>query len=103
MFVYLSIDELTALHEQTIAPLREGLDLDGLVSCSWVVVLVPSPPCWPCSSPAGTGPSPVAARLIVVSGRLYVGGAAGVDVVGGLLTSRGLGSAAPADAPLLRR
>ena len=80
VFVYLSIDELTALHEQTIAPLREPL-----VSC-WS----PSPPCWPCSSPAGTGPSPVAARLIVVSGRLYVGGAAGVEVVGGLLTSRGL-------------
>ena len=91
VFVYLSIDELTALHEQTIAPLREGLDLDGLLYYSWVVVFVPLAALlavffagWLRDLP------PVAARLIVVSGLLYVGGAAGVEVVGGLLNSRGL-------------
>lgn len=83
LFVYLSIDETTALHEQTIFPLRTALDLGGALFFSWVVLYLPL------ALAIGAlclrwvrGLPPVAGRLVVLAGALYVGGAVGVEMLG---------------------
>lgn len=90
VFVYLSLDEATSLHEQTAAPLRDAFDLDGVLSYAWVVLFVPLVLVvavlylgWLRSLPLA------AARLVVVAGLLYVGGAAGVEMVGAGLDDAG--------------
>ena len=90
VFVYLSIDELTSVHEQTIDPLREALDLGGVLTFAWVLLALPLV--------AALGlyfvpylvalPSPVR-NLMALSGLLYVGGAAGVEMVGAQIWSEG--------------
>lgn len=90
VFVYLSVDELTALHEQTIAPLRSALDLGGVLTFAWVVLFAPVALLvglvmlgWLRSLP------PAAGRLVVLSGVVYVGGAVGMELVGSALYARG--------------
>lgn len=88
VFVYLSLDEITEIHEQTITPLRQLFGLGGILTFAWVVVAVPMvavlgllflgylralPP------PAGW--------LFVLSGAIFVGGAVGVELVGSALWS----------------
>lgn len=91
VFVYLSLDEATALHEQTIAPLRSAFDLGGPLFFAWVVLYVPLAAVvavlsyrWVRHLPA------VAARLVVVAGALYVGGAVGMEMVGAAMWTQGL-------------
>ncbi len=91
VFVYLSIDEATALHELTIAPLRSALDLGGALFFSWVVLYVPVALVvaafslrWVLSLPGTAG------RLVVLAGVLYVGGAVGVEMVGAWMWTQGL-------------
>ena len=90
VFAYLSLDEMTSLHEQTITPLRRAFDLDGVLSFAWVLVFVPVALAvgllslgWLRSLPREAG------RLVVLAGVLYVGGAAGVELVGAQLFSLG--------------
>jgi len=90
VFVYLSIDELTQIHEQTIAPLQRMLDLSGALFFGWTVVAVPLTGLFALlmlgylrALPARTG------RGFVLAGLLYVGGAAGVEMIGSLLWSEG--------------
>ncbi|MFC3688771.1 hypothetical protein [Aquipuribacter hungaricus] len=91
LFVYLSVDEATALHEQTIAPLRSALDLGGALFFAWVVLYLPlalvvAVLClrWVRGLP------PVAGRLVVLSGVLFVGGAVGVEMLGAWMWTQGL-------------
>lgn len=103
VFVYLSVDELLALHEMLNAPLRDRFDLDGVLTFAWVVVALPL---------VGllglfmigylrSLPTPVR-RLFLLSGVVYVVGAAGVELVGAAIWSRGgADSAAYAAATML--
>lgn len=89
-FLYLSLDELGALHERAIDPVRDALDLGGLLFLSWVVVAVPvllvflalllpfvlALPRW-------------TRTAFVVSGAVYVAGAVGLEMVGGMLIEEG--------------
>ena len=91
LFLYLSVDEATALPEQTIAPLRSALDLGGALFFAWVVLYVPvalvvAVLClrWVRGLP------PVAARLVVLAGVLYLGGAVGVEMLGAWMWTQGL-------------
>jgi hypothetical protein len=89
-FVFLSVDEMTSIHEQTIDPLREALDLGGVLTFAWVILALPLV--------AALGvymlpylfalPAPVR-NLMLLSGLLYVGGAAGVEMVGAQIWSEG--------------
>lgn len=90
IFVFLSIDELTSIHETTTTPLRTALGLGGILTYAWVVLYVPLVVVvglvylrWIRSLPV------VAARLVYASGLLYVGGAAGVELVGAGLAAAG--------------
>lgn len=84
IFVYLSVDEATALHEMLVRPLRRGLDLSGFLRFSWVVpaailvlilALVYVRFVWAL---------PARSRwLFVLAGALYVGGALGFEMIGG--------------------
>lgn len=91
MFVGLSADEATGVHEVAIEPLREGLGLSGIFHFGWVLpgaVLV---------GLVGLAyipfllAQPGRTRLVFfAAGALYVGGALGMEMVGGyLLTLHG--------------
>ena len=74
IFVFLSIDELTSIHETTTTPLRTALGLGGILTYAWVVLYVPLV---------------VVVGLVYASGLLYVGGAAGVELAGAGLAAAG--------------
>ncbi|MBA3276266.1 MAG: hypothetical protein H0T72_10765 [Chloroflexia bacterium] len=88
-FFYLSLDELVSLHELTIVPLRSALDITGgLLYFAWVILaaavllllgiaLVPFL----------ASIDPATRRRFVVAGALFVGGAFGLELVGGALLS----------------
>lgn len=84
IFVFLSLDEAVALHEKTILPLRSAWGTSGLLHYAWVI-------------PAGIAVAvlaivyarflvslPPRTRMFVIVGALlYVGGALGVEALGG--------------------
>lgn len=88
IFVYLSLDELTEIHEQSITPLKTLLDLDGALRFAWVVAALPIL--------ALLGlfylrfllalPKPSRFAFLLAAG-MYVGGAAGVELIGSALHS----------------
>ncbi|MBO6633297.1 hypothetical protein [Parvibaculum sp.] len=91
IFIGLSIDEATGVHEVAIEPLRESLGLSGFLHFAWVIpgmVLV---------ALAGLAylpfllAQPARTRAIfLTAGILYVGGALGMEIVGGkVLTIHG--------------
>lgn len=91
LFVYLSVDEATALHEQTIDPLRSAFDLGGALFFSWVVLYLPVVAVVAALCLRWVRGLPVAAgRLVVLAGVLYVGGAVGVEMVGAWMFTEGL-------------
>jgi len=86
VFVYLSIDELTEIHEQSMEPLQQGLGLGGVLQFAWVVLALPLVAIlglvmlgWLRALPRGSR------WCVVASGVLYVGGAAGVELIGSWL------------------
>lgn len=81
-FLYLSVDELVAVHEHATVPLRLALDLHGLFYLSWVI------PAAVCLSifvglylkflwrlPAETR------WVFIISGTIYVAGAVGLEMI----------------------
>lgn len=88
VFVALSIDESVSLHEVLIEPLRGALGTGGFLYFAWVlpgslVVLV----CGLAFVPFLLSlPRPLAAR-IAAGGALFVGGALGMELVGGYLVA----------------
>ncbi len=86
VFLYLSLDEVSSIHEQTIYPLREALDLDGPLFFAWVVLFVPLTLLLGVFFVGYVRALPrAAAVLVVLSGVVYVGGAAGVEMLGSVL------------------
>lgn len=86
IFIGLSIDEATGIHEIVIEPMRNGLDLSGFLHFGWVIpgmVLVAAGGLlylpFLLALPARTR------FMFVGAGFLYVGGALGMEIVGGKL------------------
>lgn len=88
-FLALSFDEMAALHERLIGPMRSLLDIDGgplyfawiipvaLLLVLWVALLVPF--LW-------SLPRPTLVRFLA-AGAVFVSGALGVEMMGGILSS----------------
>jgi hypothetical protein len=89
-FGYLSIDEMTEVHEQAITPLKQLFALDGVLSFSWIVLAVPLTAVFGLLMVGYLRALPRRfRRAFLLAGALYVGGAAGVEMIGALLWSRG--------------
>lgn len=91
VFAYLSLDELTQLHERTTQPVRDGLGTGGLLYYGWIVpalLLVAIIGAiylrFLFRLPRAT------ARLFVLAAILYVGGAVGGEMLEGLTYSSAL-------------
>ncbi len=90
VFVYLSIDELTQIHEQTIAPVQSVLSLGGALYFGWIVVALPLVGIFALLMLGYLRGLPARTRRgFLVAGLLYVGGAAGVEMIGAALWSDG--------------
>ena len=91
MFLGLSVDEATGIHEVAIEPLREGLGLSGFLHFAWVI------PGMALVALAGLAYLPFlraqpgrTRAVFLTAGLLYVGGALGMELIGGkLLTTYG--------------
>lgn len=91
MFVGLSIDESTGIHEVLIKPLRDGLGLSGFLHFGWVL------PGIAVVATVGLAYIPFlfaqprrTKYVFAVAGLIYVGGALGMEMVGGkVLTTYG--------------
>jgi hypothetical protein len=88
LFVMMSVDESVSFHEILIAPLQKALNADGLLYFAWVIpgsIFVLGAFFWFVpflkSLPART------ATGFFISGGIYVGGALGLEFVGGALVS----------------
>jgi len=84
MFLGLSVDEATGVHEVAIEPLRDGLGLSGFLYFGWVI------PGMALVALVGLAylpflfAQPGRTRLVFfLAGLLYVGGALGMELVGG--------------------
>lgn len=89
LFVLIALDETLALHEMTMGPLRARLHADGLLYFTWVV--------------PGAGvvlivtlllarmvlglPAPIR-KLAIVSAASFIGGALGLEMIGGAYADR---------------
>lgn len=90
VFVYLSIDELTQIHEQSEVPLRTVFNLGGVLYYSWIVLAVPLAGAFALLMLGYLRGLPARTRWgFVVAGLLYVGGAAGLEMLGSLLFTQG--------------
>ena len=84
IFLFMSLDEVIMLHEKTIEPLRDKLDTSGFLYYAWVipgaifvVTLLLAFLGFLTALPAKTR------RLILIAGTVYLGGAIGMELVGG--------------------
>lgn len=85
-FLYLSIDEASALHEGVNRPVREALDLDGPLYFAWVVVAVPLVLAFGLVLLPWLRDLPRRTRVaFLASGAVYVSGTVGLELVGAVL------------------
>ena len=89
IFLYLAIDEAIAIHEVLIHPLRTAFNLSGILHFSWVL------PGAAVVMAVGCYFLPFVLRLprqhavrFVICGTIFVGGALGMELVGGYFASR---------------
>jgi len=90
VFFALCIDESVSFHEVTMAPLRQTFNLSGYLYFSWVLIAAPLVAAFGayCIPFLLRLPPQVAVRF-VIAGALFVGGAFGLEFVGGRLVSAG--------------
>lgn len=88
IFLYLSVDEAGQLHEKLITPMRSLLNASGFLYYTWVVpigllvvIFLLSYTKFLFHLPASTK------KLFVAATAFYIGGAIGVELVGGYLVS----------------
>jgi hypothetical protein len=91
VFAGLSLDEAVALHELSVVPLRAALHTSGVLHFAWVIpgagfVAVMGIVCFRFIR---TLPVPTR-RGMLIAALLYVGGALGLELVGGALTAANL-------------
>jgi len=89
MFALCSIDETLELHEQWSAPIKAALHVDGWLHYAWLVpaglallMLAPAYLRFLRSLPVKTR------RQLMLAAALYIGGAAGVELLSGAIASR---------------
>lgn len=89
LFVFLSLDEWLGFHEVLIKPVRAALKVDGLLRFAWVI------PYGVLTAAVGLACLSLLRRLpartrglFVAAGALYVGGALGCELLGGLIEQR---------------
>ena len=84
LFLYISLDEASQMHEMLIYPLREGLGLGGMFYFAWVVPAIPVAAFlvywyW---APVMSVPGSVKA-MAIGSAASYLSGALGIEMIGG--------------------
>lgn len=87
IFFFMAVDEAIGIHELTSAPLRELLEPTMLLTYTWVVIAVPVVAVIAiyCIKLLTTIPRHTAKRFII-AGAIYVGGAVGMEMIGGLFS-----------------
>lgn len=84
IFAFLAVDEVAMIHEKFIAPVRSTLGTSGVLYFAWIVpyavavmgiALYATPAIW------RTGPRFI--KLFGMAAALYLGGAIGVEMIGG--------------------
>ncbi|WP_337060372.1 hypothetical protein [Kineococcus sp. G2] len=81
-FAYLSLDELTEIHEQTIPPLKAAFGFSGVLAFAWVVLAVPLLVVFGLVFLRFLLALPRATRwAFLASAALYCGGAVGVEML----------------------
>jgi len=84
IFLYLSMDEAASIHELAIEPLRSALNASGFLYYTWVVPGAAFVLIFVLVYLRFLADLPVRTRhLFLVAGMLYVGGAIGMELVGG--------------------
>lgn len=90
LFAFLAFDEQFQVHERLISPMRDLVSAGGVFHYAWIipygiatVVIIILFSKFVLSLPKKT------ARLFVVSGAMFLGGALGLEMVGGLIASNG--------------
>ncbi|MBB5235274.1 hypothetical protein [Deinococcus budaensis] len=89
VFLYLSVDEIARLHDNTIAPMRRLMDFDGVLRFAWVVPYALAVLLILLGSIRFLAhlPAPIRWRFVLAGG-LYVGAALGMELVQGYTDSR---------------
>ena len=88
IFLFLSLDEMVSIHEMLVQPLKQGLHTSGLLTYAWVIpgaifVLIVF-----LKYLKFLLFLPVKTRnLFLLAGTLYVGGAIGLEMVGGYINN----------------
>lgn len=84
IFLYLSLDEIMSLHEKAIEPVRSALNTSGIFYYAWVIpgailtfICLLGFSRFLVHLPAKIG------RLFLIAGSIFVGGALGVELIGG--------------------
>ena len=84
MFLLMSYDEAAELHEKLIEPVRELLGVDGFFYYAWVIPgIVVAAIIFVAYLPFLLHLPRVFAGLFLLSGAIYVGGAIGLEMIGG--------------------
>lgn len=84
IFLYLSLDEAMSIHEQIIGPLRSAMHTSGFLYYAWIIpggifVLI----CLLAFREFLTALPAQIRRLFIIAGIIFVGGAIGMESVGG--------------------
>jgi hypothetical protein len=89
-FVALSIDEASSIHEMLMEPIHETLHTHGIFRYAWVIPALIMVPTFAASSiPFLISLPRRTACCFVVSGAIYVSGALGMEMIGGLTDGHG--------------
>lgn len=89
VFLYLSLDEIARLHDNTIAPMRRLMDFEGIFRFAWVVPYALAVLLIFLSSIRFLAHLPSVTRWrFILAGGLYVGAALGMELVQGYTDSR---------------
>ena len=87
-FVYLSVDEVTEIHEQTITPLRMALGVGGFLFFAWILLAVPLLAAFALLFIGFLRHLPTRTRLwFLGAAGVYLGGAVGIEMIGAFLWS----------------
>ena len=89
LFVFMALDESARMHEKTIAPIRNAFGLSGALHYSWVVIGLPAAGLLAAFFlPLLGSLERRIALLIFCSGAIFLAGAIGLEMVGGVLQTR---------------
>ena len=96
IFLYLSMDEASQLHEMTIKPLRSALNASGFLHYTWVILGIVFSLIVVLAYLRFLADLPRKTRnLFLVAGAIFVGGALGMEMIGGYYSSLYAGQPIP--------